>query len=83
MQVNLKPELEKKLNELAAMQGRSADELAQDAIAGMVDELAETRETLDRRYHDIESGMAKLIPGEEAFARLHEKIDARRNNGPA
>ena len=83
MQVNLKPELEKKLNELAAMQGRSADELAQDAIAGMVDELAETREMLDRRYGDIKSGKAKLIPGEEAFARLHERIDARRNNGPA
>jgi predicted transcriptional regulator len=83
MQVNLKPELEKKLNELAAMQGRSADELAQDAIAGMVDELAETREMLDRRYDDIKSGKAKLIPGEEAFARLHGRIEARRNNSPA
>jgi predicted DNA-binding protein len=40
MEVHLKPELEKKLNDLAAMKGKSADELAQDAIAGMVDEQA-------------------------------------------
>jgi hypothetical protein len=53
----------------------------QDAVAGMVDELAETREMLDRRYDDIKSGNLKLIPGEEAFARLRERIDARRRNG--
>ena len=43
-------------------------------------ELAETREMLDRRYDEIESGSVKLIDGEEAFARLHERIDARRNS---
>lgn len=40
---------------------------------------AGTREMLDRRYDDIKSGKVKLIPGEEAFARLHERIDARRS----
>jgi hypothetical protein len=81
MEVHFTPDLEKKLNDLAAQSGRSTDELVQDAVAGMVDELAETREMLDRRYDDIKSGNVKLIPGEEAFARLRERIDARRRNG--
>ncbi len=79
MEVQLTPELEKKLNDLAAQSGRSAGEIVQDAVAGMFDELAETRQMLDRRYDDIESGKVKLIDGEEAFARLHERIDERRN----
>lgn len=81
MEVHFTPELEKKLNELAELSGRSADELVQGAVAGMFDELAATRDMLDRRYDEIKSGRVKLIPGDEAFARLHERIDARRN-GP-
>ena len=73
------PELEKRLAAAAAQAGRPADDLAQDAIAGYLTELAETREMLDSRYDDIKSGSVKFIPGEEAFARLHERIDARRN----
>ena len=82
MEVHLTPELEKKLNDLAEQSERPAAELAQDAIAGYVDEVADTRAMLDRRYDDIKSGKVKLIPGDEAFARLHERIEARRN-GPA
>jgi hypothetical protein len=65
--VHFTPELEKKLNDLAALSGRPADELAG------------TREMLDSRYDDIKSGKAKLIPGDEAFGGLHERIEARRN----
>ena len=82
MEVHFTPELEKKLNDLAALSGRPADELVQDAVAGLVDELAGTREMLDSRYDDIKSGRVELIPGDEAFAQLHERIEARRN-GPA
>ena len=82
MEVHFTPELEKKLNDLAAQSGMSADELVQDAVVGMFDELAGTREMLDRRYDDIKSGKVKLIPGDEAFDRLHQRIEARRN-GPA
>jgi hypothetical protein len=82
MEVHFTPEIEKKLNELATQSGMTADELVQDAVAGMFDELAETREMLDRRYDEVKSGKVKLIPGDEAFARLHERIEARRN-GPA
>jgi predicted transcriptional regulator len=80
MEVHFTPELEKKLNELAMLTGRPADDLVQDAVAGLVDELAETRTMLDRRYDDIKSGRTQLIPGDEAFARLHERIDARRHD---
>lgn len=82
MEVHFPPELEKKLDDLAAQSGMSAEELVQDAVVGMFDELAGTREMLDSRYDDIKSGKVKLIDGEEAFARLHEKIEARRS-GPA
>ena len=78
MEVHFTPDLEKKLNDLAALSGRPADELVQDAVAGMVDDLAETRKMLDRRYDDIKSGEVKLIPGEQVFARLREKSEARR-----
>jgi predicted transcriptional regulator len=78
MEVHFTPELEKKLNDLAAQSGRAADELVQDAVAGYVDELAGTREMLDSRYDDIKSGRVKLIDGEEAFARLMAKTESER-----
>lgn len=83
MEVNFAPELAKKLNDLAAQSGRSADELVQDAVAGMIDELARTREMLDRRYDEIKSGKVKMIPGNEAFARLMAKTEAERNKRSA
>jgi len=33
---------------------------------------------LDSRYDEIKSGKVKLIPGEEVFARLRAKSEARR-----
>jgi hypothetical protein len=78
MEVHFSPDLEKKLHELAMQIGRPVNELVQDAVNGMFDELAGTREMLDRRYDDLESGRAELIEGEEAFTKLHERIDARR-----
>jgi hypothetical protein len=52
--------------------------LVEDAINGYFDELAYTREMLDRRYDDLESGKVRLISGEEVFRRLMEKTEARR-----
>lgn len=78
MEVNFAPELEKKLNDLAAQTGRPAAELVQDAVAGYVVDLPETRAMLDRRYDEIKSGKVKMIPGNEAFARLMDKTGAER-----
>jgi hypothetical protein len=47
-------------------------------VVGYFGELAHTREMLDRRYDDLESGRVKPIDGEEAFRRPMEKTEARR-----
>lgn len=56
MEVQFTPELEKKLNDLAAQTGRGPGELVQDVVAGYVDDLAGVREMLDSRYDDLKSG---------------------------
>lgn len=80
MEVQFEPDVQAKLDQLALESGRSAAEFVKDAVTGYVDELAGTRALLNSRYDDIKSGKVKLIDGEEAFARLHERIDARRTS---
>jgi predicted transcriptional regulator len=79
MEINLTPDVEKKLNDLAARSGRGADQLLQDALAGYLDELTQTQDTLNSRYDDLKSGRVKAIDGEEAFARLKAKTEAQRS----
>jgi len=75
MHVNFTPELEKKLNDLAARSGRAAEELVQDVVAVYVDELAGTRDMLNSRYDDLKSGRVKPIDGETFFATLRQRED--------
>jgi hypothetical protein len=63
---------------MARDSGRRSDELLANAVIGLSDELAFTRQTLDRRYDDLESGRVKLVPGHEVFARLRARSGARR-----
>jgi predicted transcriptional regulator len=79
MEVHLRPETESRLQELAAKTGRAPDDLVEDAMAGYLQELAETREMVDSRYDDIKIGRVKPIDGEEAFANLRRKSELRRN----
>jgi predicted transcriptional regulator len=79
MEVRLKPDTEAKLHALAAKSGRSPDDLVQDAMAGYLMEVAETREMLDKRYDDIVSGRVKSVDGEQSFARMHDKSRDRRS----
>ena len=78
MEVHLKPDVQAKLEQMARDTGRPSAELLEDAVIGLFDELAQTREMLDRRYDDMESGRVTPIPGEEVFARLRAKSAARR-----
>ena len=78
MEVRLKPETEARLNALAAESGRSPDELVQDAMAGYLEEVSETREMLDKRYDDIVSGKLQAVDGEQVFAQLRNKGRDRR-----
>jgi hypothetical protein len=79
MEVHLAPDVEKKLNDLAAQSGRRTDDVLQDALAGYFDELVETRDMLNSRYDNLKSGGVKPIDGEEAFSRLKAKTQAQRN----
>ena len=79
MEVHFTPEWEAKLNEMAVVTGRAADDLLQDAMAGYFEELSELRQELDARYDDFKSGKVKAIDGEEVFARLRTKYEARRS----
>ena len=78
MEVHLIPETESRLNELASLSGRPADDLVEDAMAGYLEEVAKVRHMLDSRYDDIKSGRVKAIDGEEAFERLRRKSEERR-----
>jgi predicted transcriptional regulator len=84
MEVNFKPDVQAKLEQMARESGRPSDELVEDAVIGYFDELARTREMLDRRFDDLESGRVKPIDGEEAYRRLMEKTEAQhQRNRPA
>jgi predicted transcriptional regulator len=78
MEAHLRPEIESRLQELAAQTGRAPNDLIEDAMAGYLQELAQTREMLDSRYDDLKSGRVKPIDGEEAFANLRRKSEERR-----
>jgi predicted transcriptional regulator len=80
MELNLRPETESRLQELATKTGRAPGDLVEDAMAGYLQELAEVRGMLDGRYDDLKSGRVKPVDGEEAFANLRRKSksDARR-----
>lgn len=75
MEVHLTPELEAKLNEMATKTGRATDDLVQDAMAGYLEELADVRGMLDRRYDEIKSGKVKPIDGEAFFESLRQRED--------
>lgn len=79
MEVRLKPETEAKLQALAAESGRSPDDLVQDAMAGYLQEVAETREILDKRYDEMVDGTVRAVDGEQTFARLKNKSRDRRS----
>jgi len=78
MEVHFTPETEKKLKDLAAQSGRGTDDLVEDAMVGYFDELLQVRGMLDRRYDEMESGNLEGIDGEEAYRRLMEKTQERR-----
>jgi predicted DNA-binding protein len=78
MELHLRPETESRIQEIAEKTGRPAGDLVEDAMAGYLQELAQTREMLDGRYDELTSGQVKPLNGEEAFAALRRKSEARR-----
>jgi predicted transcriptional regulator len=78
MEVQFTPDVQAKLDQMARDTGRRSDELVQDAVTGFFDEIAFTREMLERRYRDLETGRVQPIDGEEAYRRLIAKTEERR-----
>jgi predicted DNA-binding protein len=75
MEVHFTPEMEKKLKDLAAQCGRATDDLVEEAMAGYVHELAQSRDMLNSRYDDLKDGRVKPIDGEEFFENLRRRED--------
>ena len=82
MEVHFKPDVQAKLDQMARESGRPSEELVEDAVVGYFDELGQTREMLDRRFDDLESGRVKPIPGDEVAAYFREKSAAARRSQP-
>ena len=78
MEVNFRPETESRLQELAQQTGRAPNDLIEDAMAGYLKELGETRAMLDARYDDLKSGRIKPVDGDTAFDALRRKSQERR-----
>lgn len=78
MEVQFTAEMQAKLDQMAQDVGLRSDELVQDAVMRFFDELAFTREMLERRYRDLETGRVQPIDGEEAYRRLMAKTQERR-----
>ena len=75
MELHLTPELETRLAEFAASTGRAPDDLIHDAIVGYLEELAQLRSTLDRRYDDLKNGRVTPVDGETFFETLRQRED--------
>ena len=75
MEVHFAPELQAKLDRLVIETGRPVEELIEDALAGYVPELTQTREMLNSRYDDLKSGKVKPIDGEAFFESLRQRED--------
>jgi len=82
MEVHFAPELQAKIDELVTETGRSPDKLVEDAMAGYVAELVETRKMLDSRYDDLKNGRVKPISRDEVTAHFREKSAAARRTPP-
>ena len=83
MEVHFAPEMQAKIDQLVSETGCTPDKLIEDALAGYVPELVETREMLGSRYDDLKTGRVKPIPGDEVEAYFREKSAAARRSQPS
>ncbi|MGA2593355.1 MAG: hypothetical protein ABSH32_25850 [Bryobacteraceae bacterium] len=82
MEVHFSPDVEAKLEQMARATGRRSDQLVENVVTDFFDDIAFTRDTLDPRYDELESGRVTPIPGDEVFAKLRAKSAARRAEHP-
>jgi predicted DNA-binding protein len=78
MSIQLTPEHEARIKELARQTGRDNGEVLGEVIDSYFEELARVNATLDRRYDEIKSGQVNPLNGDEVFKRLQRKSEERR-----
>jgi predicted DNA-binding protein len=78
MSIQLTPEHEARIKELARQTGRENTEVLGEVIDSYFEELGRINATLDRRYDEIKSGQVEPINGDEVFERLRRKSEERR-----
>jgi len=79
MKIDFRPETEEKLKQVAAEDGHAtAEQLVRDVVEGYLDELAEVRDMLARRYGEVKSGAVKPIPGDQVEEFFRQKSAAAR-----
>ena len=78
MSIQLTPEHEARIKELARQTGRDNTEVLGEVIDSYFEELGRINATLDRRYDEITSAEVEPIKGDEVFERLRGKSEERR-----
>ena len=78
MEVNFRPETVTRIEKLAEQTGRLPSDLIEDAVAGFLKELGETRAMLDSRYDELKAGHVKAVDGDSVVAELRRKSGERR-----
>lgn len=73
----VRPESQENFEAMARESGESPSEVVQDTLIGHFAAQAYVRETLDRRYDDLESGRLKPMDEEESFPRANPPLSAR------
>ena len=75
MEVHFAPDLQAKLDQLVSESGRAPERILEDAMAGYVPEITQTRKMLDSRYDELKSGSVIPIDGEAFFETLRQRED--------
>ncbi len=75
MELNLKPELQAKLDEIAAQQGRDPQSLVQEAVERLVDYDQWFLREVDKGLQQIERG--EVVEHEEVGARLEKFLNEK------
>jgi predicted transcriptional regulator len=70
MEVQLNPDLQGKLDNLAARRQLSSSQIVEEVMAVYLGGVESFRQTLDSRYDEVVSGQVKLLDGEEVFGEI-------------
>ncbi len=75
MQIELSPELARRVEAWQARSGRPASEFIADALTGYLPELDELSAKLQRRYQEAQSGSVQMLDGPETMSQMIRKAE--------